>query len=48
VLWIIAILGNLTVAHRIVFTYQEAERLEEAQLNARRTENKDKGVGVGR
>jgi CDP-diacylglycerol--glycerol-3-phosphate 3-phosphatidyltransferase len=31
VLWIIAILGNLTVVHRMIFTYQEAERLEEAQ-----------------
>ena len=35
VLWIIAILGNLTVIHRMVFTYQEAQRLEEAQLQAR-------------
>ena len=32
VLWIIAILGNLTVFHRMLFTYQEAKRLEEAQL----------------
>src|SRR6202140_3383878 len=34
VLWVIAVLGNLTVVHRIVFTWQEAERLEEAQLKA--------------
>lgn len=32
VLWIIAILGNLTVVHRMIFTWQEAKRLEEAQL----------------
>jgi CDP-diacylglycerol--glycerol-3-phosphate 3-phosphatidyltransferase len=31
-LWVIAVLGNLTVAHRMVFTYQESKRLEEAQL----------------
>jgi CDP-diacylglycerol--glycerol-3-phosphate 3-phosphatidyltransferase len=32
VLWVIAILSNLTVVHRMLFTYQEAKRLEEAQL----------------
>jgi CDP-diacylglycerol--glycerol-3-phosphate 3-phosphatidyltransferase len=32
VLWLIAVLGNLTVVHRMVFTWQEAKRLEEAQL----------------
>jgi CDP-diacylglycerol--glycerol-3-phosphate 3-phosphatidyltransferase len=35
VLWLIAVLGNLTVIHRMVFTYQETKRLEEAQLRAR-------------
>jgi CDP-diacylglycerol--glycerol-3-phosphate 3-phosphatidyltransferase len=34
VLWVLAVLSNLTVAHRMVFTYQEAKRLEEAQLRA--------------
>jgi CDP-diacylglycerol--glycerol-3-phosphate 3-phosphatidyltransferase len=34
VLWIIALLGNLTVIHRMIFTWQEAERLEDAQLRA--------------
>src|SRR5437868_5199279 len=34
VLWVIAILGNITVIHRMVFTWQEARRLEEAQLRA--------------
>ena len=33
-LWVLAILSNLTVAHRMIFTWQEAKRLEEAQLRA--------------
>jgi CDP-diacylglycerol---glycerol-3-phosphate 3-phosphatidyltransferase len=32
VLWVIAVLANWTVVHRMVFTWQEAKRLEEAQL----------------
>jgi CDP-diacylglycerol---glycerol-3-phosphate 3-phosphatidyltransferase len=32
VLWVIAVLSNLTVAHRMIFTWQETKRLEEAQL----------------
>jgi CDP-diacylglycerol--glycerol-3-phosphate 3-phosphatidyltransferase len=32
VLWVLAVLGNMTVIHRMIFTYQEAKRLEEAQL----------------
>jgi len=32
VLWVIAVLGNLTVVHRMIFTWAEAKRLEEAQL----------------
>src|SRR5438270_13849984 len=35
VLWTIAILGNVTVIHRMIFTYQEAKRLEDAQLRTR-------------
>ena len=35
VLWVIAVLGNLTVIHRMIFTYQESKRLEDAQLSAR-------------
>jgi CDP-diacylglycerol--glycerol-3-phosphate 3-phosphatidyltransferase len=31
-LWVIAVLGNITVVHRMIFTWQEAKRLEEAQL----------------
>jgi CDP-diacylglycerol--glycerol-3-phosphate 3-phosphatidyltransferase len=34
VLWVIAVLSNLTVIHRMIYTYQEAKRLEDAQLRA--------------
>lgn len=34
VLWIIAVLSNLTVVHRMIYTFQESKRLEEAQLRA--------------
>src|ERR1017187_2355088 len=34
VLWVIAILSNLTVVHRMIYTFQEARRLEDAQLRA--------------
>src|ERR1035438_1175469 len=37
VLWVIAVLGNLTVIHRMIFTYQDAKRLEDAQLLRPRT-----------
>jgi CDP-diacylglycerol---glycerol-3-phosphate 3-phosphatidyltransferase len=32
VLWVLAVLGTITVIHRMVFTWEEAKRLEEAQL----------------
>jgi CDP-diacylglycerol--glycerol-3-phosphate 3-phosphatidyltransferase len=32
VLWVIAVLSNITVVHRMIFTWQESRRLEEAQL----------------
>lgn len=35
VLWVIAVLGNLTVIHRLVFTHGETKRLEDAQLHVR-------------
>ena len=38
VLWVIAVLANITVIHRMAFTYQEAKRLEDAQLRAVRSE----------
>ena len=31
VLWLIAVLGNITVIHRMMFTFSEAKQLEEAQ-----------------
>ncbi len=34
VLWVIALLSNLTVIHRMIYTWQETRRLEEAQLRA--------------
>ena len=34
VLWVIAVLGTITVIARILFTYQEARLLEEAQLRS--------------
>jgi len=34
VLWVIAILSNVTVIHRMIYTWQEARRLEDAQLRA--------------
>ena len=34
VLWVIAVLSNLTVVHRMLYTWQEARRLEDAQLRA--------------
>ncbi len=37
VLWVIAILGNLTVIHRMIFTHGETKRLEDAQLRVRST-----------
>src|ERR1700689_1276436 len=32
VLWVIAVLGNLTVIDRMIFTWNETKRLEDAQL----------------
>src|SRR3954462_8947438 len=32
VLWVVAVLANLTVIDRMIFTWQETKRLEEAQL----------------
>src|SRR5712691_567945 len=39
VLWVLAILTNLTVIHRMIYTWQEAKRLEDAQLRAVPTES---------
>ena len=34
VLWVIAVLSNVTVIHRMIYTFREATRLEDAQLRA--------------
>jgi len=34
VLWVLAVLSNVTVIHRMIYTWQEAKRLEDAQLRA--------------
>src|SRR3954467_11840489 len=34
VLWVIAVLSNVTVVHRMIYTWQEAKRLEDAQLRS--------------
>jgi CDP-diacylglycerol--glycerol-3-phosphate 3-phosphatidyltransferase len=34
VLWVIAVLSNITVIHRMIFTFQETKQLEDAQLRA--------------
>src|SRR5919205_1770348 len=34
VLWVIAVLSNWTVVHRMIYTWQESRRLEEAQLRS--------------
>ncbi len=34
VLWVIAVLSNVTVVHRMIYTYQQAKLLEDAQLRA--------------
>jgi len=34
VLWVIAVLSNVTVIHRMYYTWQETKRLEDAQLRA--------------
>ena len=33
-LWVLAIMSNWTVIHRMIFTWQETKRLEDAQLRA--------------
>jgi CDP-diacylglycerol--glycerol-3-phosphate 3-phosphatidyltransferase len=34
VLWVIAVIGTVTVIHRIVYTYWQTKHLEHAQLRA--------------
>jgi CDP-diacylglycerol--glycerol-3-phosphate 3-phosphatidyltransferase len=37
VLWVIAIIANISVIHRMLYTWQETRRLEDAQLRAVQT-----------
>lgn len=41
VLWVIAVLSNITVIHRMVYTWQETRRLEEAQLRGARERSEE-------
>ncbi len=34
VLWVIAVLGNLTVVHRMIYTFQQTKHLEDAKLRS--------------
>lgn len=34
VLWVIAVLGNLTVVHRMIYTFQQTKQLEDAKLRS--------------
>jgi len=45
VLWVIAVLANLTVVHRMIFTWQETKRLEDAQLRPAGTRAASKANG---
>jgi CDP-diacylglycerol---glycerol-3-phosphate 3-phosphatidyltransferase len=47
VLWVIAVLGNITVIHRMVFTWQEAHRLEDAQLRTGTTATASESQPLG-
>jgi len=38
VLWVIAVLGNLTVIHRIVYTWRQTKRLDEEEAARQRAE----------
>ena len=42
VLWVIAIFSNLTVIHRMIYTWQETRRLEDAQLRSVKPEEMEK------
>ena len=43
VLWVIAVLSNITVISRMMYTWQETRRLEDAQLRAVRETNEVRG-----
>ncbi len=43
VLWVIAVIGNITVIHRMIYTWQQTKHLEESQLRLPRGSS----VGAG-
>ena len=47
VLWVIAVLSNLTVIHRMIYTFHEAKRLEDAQLRLPKEQVEEKSK-IGR
>jgi CDP-diacylglycerol--glycerol-3-phosphate 3-phosphatidyltransferase len=47
VLWVIALLSNLTVAHRMIYTWQETRRLEEAEWGPARARETAAVTGPG-
>jgi CDP-diacylglycerol--glycerol-3-phosphate 3-phosphatidyltransferase len=42
VLWVIAVLSNVTVIHRMIYTFQQAKLLEDAQLRSVPEKKKDR------
>jgi CDP-diacylglycerol--glycerol-3-phosphate 3-phosphatidyltransferase len=42
VLWVIAVLSNWTVIHRMIYTFHEAQRLEDAQLRLAKNRSGEK------
>jgi CDP-diacylglycerol--glycerol-3-phosphate 3-phosphatidyltransferase len=44
VLWVIAVIGNITVIHRMIYTWQETKRLEKAQLHPAPEDVKSAGL----
>ncbi len=46
VLWVIAVLSNVTVVHRMIYTWQQAKALERAQLDPPAEREQRKGVAT--
>jgi CDP-diacylglycerol--glycerol-3-phosphate 3-phosphatidyltransferase len=44
VLWVIAVIANITVIHRMLYTWQETRRLEEAQLSPQRRSDAEETI----
>jgi len=46
VLWVIAVLANVTVIHRLIYTWQQARELERAQLEPPGPSRDREGAGA--